>query len=323
MNKLLSILKIVTVGFLFSSCVKNADHFTDFSTAQPVLEMKTALKIANGSADYTNIAGLPNFGSAALSGISSYFPNDTISFYVNLASDYPLDHDLTIKVGINVDALTAYNSDTINNTVQYEVMPDSDYVWTDQTVTIPAGQRTVLVSGLSFNYDKIDGSKNYMLPIGVIDGNGVNVSANMGTIYFHAIGNPLAGAYTYSTTDPPFRYAYSGTIIYNYPGPIPVGYTALDLTQYYPKIASPDDATTIEIPCANGFANYVISFDPDTYEITDVSLNPSNTTSNFLVYYANYDVASKTFHLVIHYNNVADPAGSGDDRIVDETLIKQ
>lgn len=194
MNKISSLYTIAIVGLLFSSCVKNADKFTDFSTTKPILEMKTAVIVANGSADYVNIAGLANFGSAGLSAIPNYFPNDSISFYVNLASNEPLSKDLTLKVGINADLITTYNS---SSTLQFELMPDSLYSWVgDQTVTIKAGERTVLVSGLSFNYDKIDPTKNYMLPIGVLDGDGITVSANMGAIYFHTIGNPMAGNYS-------------------------------------------------------------------------------------------------------------------------------
>ena len=213
MNKILSLFKIAVVGLLFSSCVKNADHFTDFSTTNAVLEMRTAIMLDNGSGDYVNIAGLPNFGKAGLDAIQSTFPNDSISFYVNLASDQPLSKDLTLKVGVNPDLINTYNEDVVNHTLIFELMPDSLYTWTgDQTVTIAAGERTVLVSGLSFNYDKIDPTKNYMLPIGVLDGDGVTVSANMGAIYFHAIGNPMAGNYDQSwyrwndaadTTGPP------------------------------------------------------------------------------------------------------------------------
>jgi len=51
-------------------------------------------------------------------------------------------------------------------------LPDSCYSWTDVTVSIPAGERVATVSGLTFYYDKIDASKNYMLPIGILDGGG-------------------------------------------------------------------------------------------------------------------------------------------------------
>ncbi len=233
MNKISSFFKILIPGLLFSACIKNADNFTDFSTTKPVLEMKTAVIVANGSADYVNIAGLPNFGNAGLSAIPNYFPNDSISFLVNLASNEPLSKDLTLKVGVNPDLIATYN---VSSTLQFELMPDSLYSWTgDQTVTIPAGERTVMVNGLSFNYDKFDPTKNYMLPIGVLDGDGITVSANMGAIYFHTIGNPMAGNYDHSW------YRWNDA-------PDTTGPPNSTVSEHVTVAVPPIDATTLDLP---------------------------------------------------------------------------
>ena len=41
----------------------------------------------------------------------------------------------------------------------------------------------------------LDPTKNYMLPISITDGDGVDLTGNFNTMYFHAIGNPIAGSY--------------------------------------------------------------------------------------------------------------------------------
>jgi hypothetical protein len=36
-----------------------------------------------------------------------------------------------------------------------------------------------------------------MAPISIVDASGKGLSANLNTVYFHTIGNPLAGQYSY------------------------------------------------------------------------------------------------------------------------------
>lgn len=304
MNKIKYLYSILFVAVLFSSCVKNADHFTDFSQADAILELKTS--IATGaSANTVNIAGLGNFSSSSLSAIQSYFA-DTISFYVNLASNNTLNKDLHVKVGVNQAARDAYNSSQPTGALTYEALPDSTYSWTEQTVTIPAGQRVVLVSGLIFHYDKMDPTKNYMLPIGIVDGDGVNVSANQGAIYFHSIGNPNAGSYTVTGT----RTNYNGS---SSSGDV-TGVT--NLANFSPKTATPESPTIIDIDYANlAPSHYVITFNAAGDQISDVTVDDDFLASitNFGVDVATYDAATKTIHIKTHYTNSA-----GNDRVVEE-----
>jgi hypothetical protein len=291
---------------LLSSCVKNREGWTDFSQIQPVLELKTGLS-GGGGADLVNIAGLANFGNAALSSIPNYFA-DTISWNVNLASEYTLDRDITATIGVQPELLTTYNSDTTH--LQYELMPDSDYVWQgDVTVTIPKGQRTELITGLQFNYDKIDPTKNYMLPIGIKSGDNILISGNQGAIYFHTIGNPNAGAYSEVGTRTNYNGSASGGSVAS----------VSDLAGV--KIASPESATVIDIDYANlAPSHYIITFNAAGTDVTDVVVDDDFVASvtGFTIDSYNYDAATKTLNVKSHYTN-----SSGNDRVIDETFTKQ
>jgi len=43
-------------------------------------------------------------------------------------------------------------------------------------------------------------AESYMLPISITAAPGTTISGNLGTIYFHIVGNPIAGAYTWNWT---------------------------------------------------------------------------------------------------------------------------
>jgi len=167
------------------SCVKDRnDLATDFSTIQPIVELRDNISGVG------NDAGLANFSKAFLN-----FAGDphVQSFYVNLASVNVRNQELKVTLGVDQNAFDAYNADP-NNTTKYEMMPDSLYSFTTTEVTIPSGLR-IAKDSIIFYPSKVDPSKNYMLPISITDASGLNISGNFGTIYYHLIGNPIAGSY--------------------------------------------------------------------------------------------------------------------------------
>lgn len=250
------------------SCVKDRnDLATDFSNLQPLVEIRDNIS------GIGNDAGLSNFGKATLN-----FGDDTTdlhiqSFYVNLASVYPLNHDLKVTVGVDQSALDAYNADP-NNGTKFEMMPDSIYTLLQTQVTIPAGERVALVS-VQFTPSKIDPSKSYMLPISVTDAEGTNISGNFGTIYYHLIGNPIAGSYSWDF----YRWSVPDT------SGAPDGFSFTGETALF----IPDDATTIEVP--SGYyiqPRYVLSFE-----------NNNGVLSNFSVKLNDDDVAAMAANGVV------------------------
>jgi hypothetical protein len=234
------------------SCVKDRnDLATDFSTLQPMLEIRDNIS------GIGNDAGIANFGKATLN-----FGNDTTdshvqSFYVNLASVNTLNHDITVTVGVDQAALDAYNSNPSNGT-KFEMMPDSIYTLQQTQVTIPAGQRVALVS-IQLTPSKIDPTKSYMLPVSITDAGGINISGNFGTIYYHLIGNPIAGSYTWDFT----RWSVPDT------SGAPDGYSFTGGTALF----IPDDATTIEVP--SGYyiqPRYILTFEDNNGVLSNFSV---------------------------------------------------
>jgi hypothetical protein len=161
------------LAFCLSGCLKDTPN-VDFSTVKPTVEIINS--------------GLGYFASSAL-----IFSTDTLTvpIPVNLASVNTLNKDLTITLAVDNSALTNYNG---MGGLQYELMGDSSYSFPTKTVTIPAGKRLDTV-WVTFYGHTLDPTKNYMLPISITDGDGIDLTGNFNTMYFHAIGNPIAGSY--------------------------------------------------------------------------------------------------------------------------------
>lgn len=295
---------IILSGMLFTSCVKDRNVGPDFSSTAPILELRTPI---------SNIAGLSNFSRAELSGFTDETP---AQFYVNLASANTLDHDVNVTIGVDPSLVDTYNA---SNTVQYELMPDSVYTLSKTSATIAKGQRVDSFQ-ITFHKAKIDPAKNYMLPITITDGGGILVSGNMGTIWFHAIGNPLAGNYS----DVGYFYHPTG------PRDIAPGF----------KTMSAASATVLQFDLGDlGGSGYIawLTVDPTTNEVTILNYDETYYGDpNFLIQWNSlaatgyspawarsgecnntYDPATKTFYLRYGYN------GAGGYRVSEEILVKQ
>jgi len=138
-----------------------------------------------------------NSGMQYFSGGTLLYPgsheSDTATFTVQLNGPSALGKPLTLKVGSDDSKLLVnYANDSIN----YEKMPDSLYSLINDSYTINAGER-VATFKVVFYPSKINPTKNYMLPMTVTETGGVALSDNYGHIFFHTIGNPIAGAYTW------------------------------------------------------------------------------------------------------------------------------
>lgn len=147
--------------------------------------------IENGSGTTIN-SGMQYFAGGALT-----YPgtdvSDTATYNINLAGSTTLGTDLAVTVGVDATKiLDNYKSDSI----KYDLMPDSLYKFVSTTATIKAGERIAQMK-IVFFPSKIDITKSYMLPVVVKDAAGKTISSNFSTIYFHVIGNPIAGNYNW------------------------------------------------------------------------------------------------------------------------------
>ncbi len=313
---------------LMASCVKNRnDGAVDFTQITPLV------LIPEG--------GMKNFSTSAL-----LFPatdgSDTASFRVNYAYKTVAPADVVVTLAVDDAARLAYNA---SHTDQYDKMPDSLYLFPTTRVTIKAGQSYSDLIKLIVYPKKVNSSKSYLLPITITDASGVNISGNFGTIYFHIIGNPLAGDYQ----DYGQRYNYTGSVTWGgpaanlplatAPGVPPAGVPAggtLAATYNFITTFSPVNARTVSGTVGNvpdpagGPARYYVtatdpSFSAINYDFAPTWYNSGSGTgySNTERFVRGYVPPTPTqkpaFRLITHYNNAL--AGGGNDRIIDETFL--
>jgi hypothetical protein len=172
---------------LLTSCLKKNDMNIDpDAVTGSVAELQF---IENGSGTTIN-SGMQYFAGGALL-LSPLDDVDTVNYSINIAGASAPGKDVNVTIGVKKSAiLDNYSNDAIN----YELMPDSIYDFVSTSATIKAGSRLAGMQ-IKFYPSKIDFTKSYMLPVEITDASGVTVSSNFGIVYFHIIGNPIAGSY--------------------------------------------------------------------------------------------------------------------------------
>jgi hypothetical protein len=255
--KKLSIAIPVFLLLFFASCLKDKPN-VDFSGQGYIAEITTAS--TNGTPNAPS-GGLDFFAGATLSATAT--DPDSVMFTVNIASDYPPTKDTKVTIAVNDQARVSYIADP--SKVPYLAMPANAYKLTTTTGTIKAGNR-LDTFWVVFTHANMDPTQSYMLPISITDASGITISGNLSTIYFHIVGNPLAGTYHWDFT----RWNSSDTTTAN------TGTFTGHTTTFVPN--SP---TNVEV--ASGY--YI----GPRYEITFV--NTGGVLSNFSVAFNSADVA--------------------------------
>jgi len=312
---------------LLGSCVKNRnDGAVDFSQLAPIMQ------ILEG--------GMKNFSGSALL-FPATDPVDSAYFHLNYAATTTAPSDITVTLAYDPAALAAYNA--ANPTSTYEAFPDS--IWYKagfpKTVTIKAGQTYSDPIAFAIYPSKIDPSKSYMMPISITNASGVAISGNFGTIFYHVIGNPLAGDYD----DLGQRFNYTGSVPWsgppaglalatapgvpcsNPPAPFTCGTASTTynmITTFAPVTAQTVQGSMGNVPDpAGGSAYYFVTgntgFSSITYDFSSTfNAGYSNIDRFIRGYVAPSPTQKPAFRLITHYNNST--GGSGSDRIVDESF---
>jgi hypothetical protein len=235
-----------------SSCVKTRGDETVFSGLKPIVQIPEG--------------GMAHFATDALT-----FPGtdaiDTTIFRINFASTNVAGKDVVVTVGYDANALAAINAG-LDSSSQYAKFPDSTFLFPTTKVTVKAGQNYSDAVPFIVYPSKIDPTKSYMFPISILDASGNTISGNFGTIYYHVIGNPIAGNYSWDWT----RWNNndgSGS-------PTSSSFTGGS------AVFSPDNPTQVEVP--SGYfegARYVISFTNTNGVLSNfqVILNPDDVTN--------------------------------------------
>jgi len=316
MKKLL-IISIAIIALGLTGCLKDQFGTDLYATGKPLLEFEYPQ-----GGGYNDIGtGLEYFGGASI----TYPPtdlSDTTMFMVNLASTNTLNKDLTLTLSVDQSALL---DNYANDSITYVLMPDSDYSFISTTGTIKAGQRQDTFY-LVFYPSKINFTINYGLPVTVTDGQGVPTSGNFGHIYWHVIGNALAGVYSVAGS----RNNYVGASGWGGPpSAIPPPASSTDLgAAVGSEVAVPDNGSVVELGYSNlgsSGDNLVITYNNNP-GAPAISVAGNSTllggVSNFKVEVETITLdpvtGKATLHIVSSYTN-----GAGNDRINDETFVQQ
>ena len=305
--KKIKILSIIAFALSLTGCLKDKPN-VDFSNVAPTAEISSGSLVSDNSP----ISGVSYFKSATLPSFSKdttcdcYLP-DTVTFNVNITGEYPPTKDVTVTLGIDDTKRVAYNSLPIAD-VQYQAAPDSIYTLITKSVLVKAGSRLAKAS-IVFYPAKIDPSTSYLFPVSITDASGTLISGNLGTVYFHNLGNKNAGAYAETGTRTNFNGAAAAGSIAG----------VSDLAGV--KNAAPENTTVIDIDYANlGPSHYIITFNADGTAITNLKVDDDFTASvsNFGIDSYTYDLTTRTIHVISHYTN-----GAGNDRVIEEFLTHQ
>ena len=293
---IISIFFFVTVACSLTSCLKQSPINLDPSQSVNFLQMEW-LKPGGTTIN----SGLPSFGVGALT-----FPgtdvSDTVTLFVAVdGPGTPTTKDVSVTVGPDFKAnLDNYKVDSI----KYENMPDSVYHLINSNVTVKAGANGAQTKVVFFP-SKIDPTKNYAMPLTVTSASGYSVSSNFGHIYFHTIGNPLAGAY---------KWDYSRWNGADQTAPFQsASFTGHSTTWL------PDNGTKVEVQSGYGAQNgfnvrYVITFTNNNGVLSNlkVVINQNDITGNLTPNGISLtggptiiaaDLVNKKFHFSFQVNN--------------------
>ena len=112
----------------------------------------------------------------------------------NYAATSVAPQDEVITVKFDPDAITAYNATLSNPLDHFIAFPDSIFSFTPGSFTVQKGNNfTDNIPFIVFP-SKIDPKVNYMYPITITTAPaGSTIATNHMTLYYHLIGNPIAG----------------------------------------------------------------------------------------------------------------------------------
>lgn len=184
-------MSLVMVSSLLFSCEKTEKITPLDDGGQKILRFvgEDNMPIGGQDAHFTNSAII----------ITDYTDSSMdVSFKVEYLGPQVFGSDVTVNIGEDDEARVSYNSNH-GPEDQYLALPDSVYTLKDNSAIIKAGGVFSSYMTLTIYPNKIDPASSYMLPITISGINGapsdVKKAPATGTVYFHLIGNPLAGVY--------------------------------------------------------------------------------------------------------------------------------
>jgi hypothetical protein len=297
-HKILSLALLITAT-AFTSCTKQ-DSVFDSDDQGGILEL----------------ADLPSRAGSTVYSITSKSLDAAAEISLPITVNYTgaagAPQDITVTMGINAAALTAYN--TAQSTA-YLALPTTLYTISSSTITIPKGTKTGTFV-LKIKTASFDFTKSYALGVSIVSATAGTVSGNYGTGIFRIIAK---NAYEAS-------YAVTGWLFH------PTAGRAINATK---TLATAGAVTSTAAVGDLGGSNYYFNFDVSGSTLTNYAaagVTPGGTNSGFFTadqpaasgswvnssgtvdkpgtspwlhstYNNTYDAATKTFYM--HYGYVA------------------
>lgn len=191
-NIFISALSILALGLGMTSCLLEGDDMnTPPGASFPILEM--SYNIPGGNNINT---GLQFFSSQTLL-LNPGEETDTVTFAATVQGNF--NEDVNVNIQVNPAAIADNHA---TDGLDYALMKETQYKLLSTTGTIHPGRTPYVEFRVVFYPKTIDFTKSVMLPITVTNDKGITVSSNFSTVYFHIIGNPIAGLYDWSFTRP-------------------------------------------------------------------------------------------------------------------------
>jgi hypothetical protein len=254
MKNYIKILALALVALVVASCLDGDQMNTPPGGAKPFLMM------TNNSTGGTLVnSGIRYFGSQALL-LNPTIDNDTMTFAVSLQGVESFSKDINVTLSTPADALDDYLA---TDKIPYEMMPSTGYDFVSTSGVIPKG-KSYAEFKVVIHPSKINLKKNYMLPITATNDAGITMSSNYGYVYYHAIGNAIAGLYTWqfircsspSCSNGPDATSFSGkTTVF-----APVDPTTVTVATGY--FTQPNYIITFKDDGSGNLSNFAVKLDP-------------------------------------------------------------
>jgi len=231
---------------LLSSCLKDS-RYVNFAGSKPLIELPAAANVGGGG------------GTFEVEAFAIKSTPQTFKIAVNIAAPNPLSSPLTVKLGLDTAAITAYNTANGLSAADgdaYTLLPSADYS-SNLTVTIPAGQNLGYVT-VSVNSSLIDPTQLYILPIKIVNGGGQQISNYDEILYNVQAKNSFDGVYTVTGT---MNDTENPTLTGYYPATVQLQTTGANSNIYY-DVSQPTSGGNGHLILASGALNEYGDFDP-------------------------------------------------------------
>ncbi|MEJ7557046.1 MAG: DUF1735 domain-containing protein [Pedobacter sp.] len=293
MKKYLNLVLLLALAVSLTSCLKDKYNALDPDKSPSVVEFKNPGFISTNSP-----------AGSIYSVYDQSFQIDpvgvTVTYTVQLSGAKSASEDVTINIGANPTAVTAFNADMrIKNPSYnvYEALPTNAYSFPQTTYVIPKGQSTVDVRVLYKTSEFLFG-KRYAFPLAITSTSFGSVSSNFGTILLNVVQkNQYDGVYAYSGTF--FRNTATGPDN-TLGGTLVAGLTRPLVTLGANTVSfAPLFATGAAVAGIDGTS---LTIDPVTNNVTAASTTNA-TLKNTPGAVNKYDPASRTFTIAFEWGD--------------------